>query len=97
MPARRGLPVLHGTYSVEQCGWVDDASSWPGWYKQLVASLEQHSSRQNLSRNLDIASVIEEAKQEYVDQYRTISKLVRLSLYRTLQPEYKYADYLATI
>ena len=94
--------MLHGTgrmyrsHGVEQCVWVEDASSWPGWCKQLVASLEQHASRQNLSRNLEIASVIEEAKQ-YVDQYRTISKLVRLSLYRTLQPECKYADYLATV
>ncbi len=103
MPARRGLPLLLGTrkmyrsFGVEQSVGVDDASSCPAWHKQLVSFLEQHTSQQNLCRNLEVASVIEQAKQEYVDQYRTISKLVSLSLHRTLQPEYKYADCLSAV
>ena len=88
---------MYISYGVEQCVWVVDASSWPGWHKQLVASLEQSTSWQNLSHNLDIASLIEEAKQEYVDQYCTISKLVQLYLYRILQLDYKYDDYLTTV
>ncbi len=49
-----------------------------------------------LFRQFDIAAVIEKAKQQYVDQYCT-SDRASLSLYRTLEPEYKYADYLSTV
>ena len=37
------------------------------------------------------------AKQQYVEQYSTNTALVTLCAYRTLQPEYKYADYLSVV
>ena len=55
---------MHVAFGVDQSVWVDDASSWPACHKKLVSFLEQHTSQQNHFRNFDIASVIEQAKQD---------------------------------
>ncbi len=73
------------TFCMDQIILVDDAACWPAWHGQLVSFFEQHTSRQSLFCQCDIAAIIEKAK-AYVDQYRTRDS-TSLSLYMTLQPD----------
>ena len=45
----------------------------------------------------DIATVIDQVKQQHVEHYSTHNGLTSLTTYRTLQHDYKYAEYLLTV
>ena len=66
--------------------WVDGASM-PEWHEHLNAILTRHDLY--VFRKFDIAAVIDKVKQQYVEHYSTNIELASLTLYRTLQPEYK--------
>ena len=74
--------------------WVVDTLRWPTWHKELVTFLP---SQRHLFRSLDIATVIEKAKQQHIDHFRTDVELTRLVWYRQLQPDYQHAHYLFTV
>lgn len=73
---------------------VIDALRWPTWHKELVTFLP---SQQKLYRKFDIAAVIEQTKQQHVDHFCNNNELASLVLYRSLQPECQYAEYLSTV
>ena len=65
------------------------------WHEQLNVFLMKH----NLSvfHKLDVETIIDRAKQQHVVQFSSNSTSSSLVVYRTLQPEYKYAEYLSSV
>ena len=65
------------------------------WHEQLNLFLMKH----NLSvfHNLHDEANIDRAKQQHVEQFSSNSTSSSLIVYRTLQPEYRYADYLVSV
>ncbi len=56
--------------------------------------LHGHLGQQQLFHNYDIASVVERAKHQHALEYFADVQHSSLVLYRTMQPEYKPAEYL---
>ena len=67
------------------------------WQTQLGGFLEHHTGHQQLSHSFDIAFIIECTKHQYAYKYFADDEHSTLLLYRTLHPEYKYADYLSAV
>ncbi len=67
------------------------------WLTQLGGFLEHHTGHQQLSHSFDIAFIIECTKHQYAYKYFADDEHSTLLLYRTLHPEYKYADYLSAV
>ena len=65
------------------------------WHEQLNSFLMKH----NLSvlHKLDVEAIIDRAKQQHIEQFSSNSTSSSLVVYRTLQPEYKYAEYLSSV
>ena len=61
------------------------------WQHYLGDFLHGHLGQQQLLHNFDIASVIERAKHQHAFEHSS------LMLYRTMQPEYKSAEYLSVV
>jgi len=67
------------------------------WHHYLDDFLHGHSGQQQLFHNFDIASVIERAKHQHAFEYFADVQHSSLMLYRTMQPEYKSAEYLSVV
>ncbi len=67
------------------------------WQYHLGVFLHEHTGQQQLFHQFDIAFIVERAKHKHAFQYFTDVEHSSLVLYRTLQPEYRYADYLSTV
>jgi len=69
------------------------------WQHYLGVFLHGHLGQQQLFHNFDIASVIERAKHmhQHAFEYFADVQHSSLMLYRTMQPEYKYAEYLSVV
>ena len=65
------------------------------WHEKLNSFLMKH----NLSvlHKLDVEAIIDRAKQQHDEQFSSYSTSSSLVIYRTLQPEYKYAEYLSSV
>ena len=87
------LAILEGFCFVDQ-GFTCNAVC-PFWHHHVALFLQNHSTTVFL--NFDIAAIVDKAKQQYIEHYNTQTALVTLCSYRTLQPEYKYAEYLSMV
>jgi len=67
------------------------------WQHYLGDFLHGHLGQQQLFHNFDIASVIERAKHQHAFEYFADVQHSSLMLYRTMQPEYKSAEYLSVV
>ncbi len=63
----------------------------------IIYILHGHLGQQQLFHNFDIASVIERAKHQHAFEYFADFQHSSLMLYRTMQPEYKSAEYLSVV
>ena len=65
------------------------------WHEQLNSFLLKH----NLSvfHKHDVGAIIDIAKQQHVEQFSSNSTSSSLVVYKTLQPEYKYTEYLSSV
>ena len=65
------------------------------WHEQLNSFLMKH----NLSvfNKLLIEAIIDRARQQHIEQFSSNSTSSSLLVYRTLQPEYRYAEYLSSV
>ena len=64
------------------------------WHFHLGCFVEHYTGQQQLLRSFDIGLMIEKAKLWVAFKYFQDNSHSSLLLYRTLQPEYEYADYL---
>ncbi len=71
------------------------AATNKGWQSYVGSFLEHHS--QQLFHSFDIASVVEREKHWVAFKYLHGDNSSSLLLYRTLQPEYRYAPYLSEV
>ena len=68
------------------------------WQHYLGGFLHGHlGQQQQLFHKFDIASVIERAKHQHAFEYFADDRHSSLMLYRTMQPEYKPAEYLSVV
>ena len=67
------------------------------WQHFLGEFLHSHTGEQQLFYQFDIAFVVERAKHQHAFEYFTTTKYSTSKFYGTLQPVYRYADYLSTI
>ena len=63
------------------------------WHEQLNLFLMKHNFG---FHKIDIAT-IDRAKQQHVEQFSSNSTSTSLAVYKTLQPEYKFAEYLPSV
>ncbi len=84
------LAMVDG-FAVNQTAVKDSWQHYPGDF------LHGHSGQQQLYHNFDIASVIERAKHQHALEYFADVQHSSLMLYRTMQPEYKSAEYLSVV
>ena len=79
-------------------GFAIGQSAFKGsWQHFLGEFLHCHTGEQQLFHQFDVAFIVERAKHQHAFQNFTMTKYSTLKFYRTLQPVYKYADYLSTI
>ena len=64
-------------------------------YAVCISFLMKH----NLSvfHKLDVEAIIDQIKQQHVEQYSSTTTSPSLVVYKMLQPEYKYAEYLSVV
>ena len=67
----------------------------PAWPEPLNPFLVQHSLC--FCALSDIVTAVDQVKQQYVVHYSAKSEFSSLTLYRTLQPDYQYAEYLLSV
>ena len=67
------------------------------WQHFLGDLLHSHTREQQRFHQFDIAFIVERAKHQHACEYFTTTKYSTLKFYRTLQPVYRYADYLSAI
>ena len=67
------------------------------WQHFLGEFLHSHTGEQQLFHQFDIAFIVKRAKHQHAFEYFTTTKYSTLKFYRTLQPAFRYADYLSTI
>ncbi len=86
------LAMLDGFGYSDGKVWVDKGAEWQ---EQLNCFLMEH----NLSvfHKLDVEAVIDKVKQQHVEHYSSNTTSSMLSMYRSLQPDYKYAEYLSSV
>ena len=68
--------------------------SWQPFFGDFLLS---HTGQQRLFHQFDITFIVERAQHQHAFEYCTDTKYSTLKFYRTLQPVYRYADYLSTI
>ena len=86
------LAMMDGlTFSAGTAG-VDKGAEW---HEQLNSFLIKH----NLSvfHKLHVEAIIDRAKLQHVEQFSSNSTSSSIIVYRTLQPEYRYAEYLSSV
>ncbi len=76
---------------------LDHTAVKGSWQHYLGAFLRGHTGQQQLFHNFDIASIIERSKHQHAFEYFADVEHSSLMLYRTMQPEYKYAAYLSDV
>ena len=88
------LAMMDGLTFSDRTVGVDKGAEW---YEQLNSFLMKH----NLSvlHKVDVEAIIDRsrAKQQQVEQFSSNGTSSSLVVYRTLQPEYKYAEYLFSV
>jgi len=67
------------------------------WQHYLGDFLHGRLGQQQRFHNFDIASVIERAKHQHAFEYFADVQHSSLMLYRTMQPEYRSAEYLSVV
>ena len=79
------------TFSAGTAG-VDKGAEW---HEQLNSFLIKH----NLSvfHKLHVDAIIDRAKLQHVEQFSSNSTSSSIIVYRTLQPEFRYAEYLSSV
>ena len=65
------------------------------WHEQLNLFLMKQSL--SSSHKLHIEAIIDRAKLQHVEQFSSNSTSASIIVYRTLQPEYRYAEYLSSV
>ena len=86
------LAMMDGlTFSAGTAG-VDKGAEW---HEQLNSFLIKH----NLSvfHKLHVEAIIDRAKLQHVEQFSSNSTSSSITVCRTLQPEYRYAEYLSSV
>ena len=86
------LAMMDGlTFSAGTAG-VDEGAEW---HEQLNSFLIKH----NLSvfHKLHVEAIIDRAKLQHVEQFSSNSTSCSIIVYRTLQPEHRYAEYLSSV
>ena len=73
------------------------ATADKSWHFHLGCFLEHYTGQQQLLRSFDVSSIIEKAKHWVAFRFFQDNNHSSLLLCRTLQPEYKYADYLSAV
>ncbi|KAA6421827.1 MAG: hypothetical protein FRX49_08146 [Trebouxia sp. A1-2] len=76
---------------------LDQTAIKDSWQQYLGGFLHGHLGQQQLFHKSDIASVIERAKHQHAFNYFADEQHSSLMLYRTMQPEYKPAEYLSVV
>ena len=62
------------------------------WHEQLSSFLMKHDL--SVFHKLHVEAIIDRAKLQHVEQFSSNSTSSSIIVYRTLQPEYRYAEYL---
>ena len=86
------LAMMDGlTFSAGTAG----ADKGAEWHEQLNSFLMKH----NLSvfHKLCVEAIIDSAKLQHIEQFNSNSTSSSIVVYRTLQPEYRYAEYLSSV
>ena len=76
-------------------GFVIDQAAVKGSRQHYLGNLLlSHTGEQQLCHQFDIAFIIERDKHQHAFEYFTEEEHITLPFLRTLQPAYRYADYL---
>ncbi len=76
---------------------LDRTAVKDSWQHYLGEFLHGHLGQQQLFHKFDIASVIERVKHQHAFEYFADDQHSSLMLYRTMQLEYKHAEYLSVV
>ncbi|DBB05465.1 TPA: hypothetical protein ACH3X1_012425 [Trebouxia sp. C0004] len=76
---------------------LDQTAAKDSWQHYLGDFLHGHLGQQQLFHKFNIASGVERAKHQHVVEYFADVQHTSLMLYRTMQPDYKPAEYLSVV
>ena len=105
----RILPYHHRTIALDNArrvklamidGFIIGQSAVEGSWQHFLGDflqLHSHTGEQQLFQQFDIGFIVERAKHQHAFEYFTTTKYSTLKFYKTLQPVYRYADYLSAI
>ena len=65
------------------------------WHEQLNSFLMKHDL--SIFHNVHVEAIIDRAKLQHVEQFSSSSTSCSTIVYRTSQPEYRYAEYLSSV
>ena len=68
-----------------------------GWRPNFTALLTTQPGDPHVFQSLDVTDIIERQKEAYLSAFINSEALSTLVLYRSLQPEYRYAHYLSVV
>ena len=66
-------------------------------HEQLNSFLIKRNLSVNVFHKLHVEAMIDRAKLQHVEQFSSKSTSSSIIVYRTLQPEYRYAEYLSSV
>ena len=68
-----------------------------GWRPNFTALLTTQPGDASMFQSLDVTAIIERQKEAYLSAFLNNEAISTLVLYRSLQPEYRYAHYLSAV